>query len=634
MSAEEEIRLVHYVLTQHGHVPDELGRYCCPVPPHVDQNPSANVRIGDMHNDAILGCFSHPGRQKAWTAAQLLSEFEGIDAFKAIARVEEYREAMHADGWVGPAAQNRSKQRLDENILRIRREMAESTRSINGTLDSFMQQRPDLDLFGVNPSYLRETWKVTDGHPDFPGEIYIPYLRTSLSVEDGEVVSEWQDLPCAKHRRLDGKPFSVAGSDFSGTLYGEHLDTGEKDVLLCEGETDVWAAHCAVGSQYDVLGLPTGAKGPTPEQLALIGARQVFIAFDNDDAGNNAALLWKEALPLSRRLKLPIKSDICSLGPAGFLACEVLDEPYAIDMMEFLSEPDPEWMIDGMIIQGGGIGQIIGASTAGKTFVALDLAMSVCGKDEWLGHKIRTNGNVIYACMENPAGFRKRLRAHIARYGHPPFDLKIVRHRPLNLVKAEKVSEFLDGIRAHDPVMVIIDTQAKATAGMDENSAQEAGLMIEYVDAIARELTCPVILVHHVGYSSDDRPGGRGSSAMFAAMDFVLHCKWNRKTDERTITFPKLKDGEPIAPIGWHIEAEPGVGSAVFVKASRCNLEKEAEPSAPPESKEDALTRMINDWNDDPDGTPSIQKLKIRFNIGQNKAAELREQILNDSEVK
>lgn len=534
-----------------------------------------------MKQEAILGCFSHPGRSKAWTASQLIEHFEGVDVFKSLGRVEDYRYAMLSQGFLGPNVVNRQKQRLDENILRIRREMAEREVPV-GTLEAFLAGRPDLQAFGVTADYLREEWAITDTHPDWPGEIYIPFLRNTIGMnEAGDPEFELTDLPCAKHRRPEpgNKTLSVAGSDFFGTLYGEHLDTGDKDVLLCEGETDTWAAHCAYKEHYAVLGLPTGAKGPTEAQITLINGRPVLLAFDNDDAGNNAAVLWKEALPTARRLRLPVQADLCALGPEGFGNVTILDEPYAIDQAEFMAEPDPEWMIEGMIVRGGGIGQIIGTSTAGKTFVALDLALSICGKDDWLGHKINVNGPVVYACLENPAGFRKRLRTWLIRYGIQRYRLKIVRHHQINLMKADSVGEFLSGVRTIEPAMVIIDTQAKATAGMDENSAQDTGVMIEYIEAVARELTCPVILVHHVGHAGSDRLGGRGSTALFAAMDFVILVKHDTKTKERTLEFTKLKDGDPINALSFHIESVNGVG--VLVKGTRNNLDD--EDTEPPE---------------------------------------------------
>lgn len=598
MSQEDELRLVHYVLSCHEHYPDDLGRYICPIPPHVDHNPSANVRIGDINNDAILGCFSHPGRHKAWTAAQLVEAFEGIDVFKAAARVEDYRDQMNAAGWVGPTpVQHYQKQRLDANILRIRREMAAGNQGAPmAAVEVFLDSRPDLRAFGVTADYLRDTWSITEGHPDYPGEIYIPFFDT-VESPPGSGDFLLIDLECAKHRdpRPGNKPMSVAGSDFSRTLYGEWMDDGVRDVLLCEGESDTWAAHAHLKNSFNVLGLPSGARGPTATQLEIVGDRTVWIAFDNDDAGNTAALQWKEALPKARRLKLPVGSDICSLGPESLGQWEIIDEPYVINAGEFLMEPDPEWMIDGLIIEGGGIGQIIGSSTVGKTFVALDLALHVCYKEEWFGHKIRTNGPVVYACLENPSGFRKRVRAWAAQYnqGHVPNQLGVIRHHQINLTKAESVTEFLDGVRLADPAMVIIDTQAKATMGMDEDKAMDTGVMVGYIEAIAKELACPVILVHHSGYSDDGRPGGRGSSAMFAAMDFVMAVRWNQKTNERTIHFTKLKDGEPINPIAFHLESVMSVGSAVLVPGPRNNAPEE---QGPPPSIEDWADRKAKRW--------------------------------------
>jgi hypothetical protein len=85
-------------------------------------------------------------------------------------------------------------------------------------------------------------------------EVVIPYFD-----RDGEIVSY-------KHRTAHTKALSPSGSgQFDDVLYGLWKDDGQKPVVLVEGESDTWATHAAVGSQFTVLGLPLGA-GAHPKQ--------------------------------------------------------------------------------------------------------------------------------------------------------------------------------------------------------------------------------------------------------------------------------------------------------------------------------------------------------------------------------
>lgn len=297
---EFELNLIHYILDAHGVHPDENGQYRCPIAPHVDQSPSANVWEGDR-GDALFGCWSHPGPKRAWKAAELAqalnpSTFQNY--FEAIRYVEKLAIMMRNTRWQGPVSKvEREKQALDTNILRIRREMA---RGSSNAIETFLSNRPDLYRHSVSADYLRDWWQVSDTHPDYPGELYIPYFDRQMN-----------DLPCAKHRPLGMKPLSVKGSDFSNALYGLWMDSGQ-DVILCEGETDTWASSLQFPDLL-ALGLPNGASRPRPGQLALIESRSGLVAFDNDDAGNMAAEQWLKALGSGwGRLPLPEGTDFAT----------------------------------------------------------------------------------------------------------------------------------------------------------------------------------------------------------------------------------------------------------------------------------------------------------------------------------
>jgi hypothetical protein len=70
------------------------------------------------------------------------------------------------------------------------------------------------------------------------------------------------------------------------------------------------------------------------------------------------------------------------------------------------------------------------------------------------------------------------------------------------------------------PSLVIIDTLARCMPGLDENSARDAGLVIEGLSRLAA--ACPsaaILIVHHTGKSGG---GMRGSSALLGGVDLEL----------------------------------------------------------------------------------------------------------------
>ncbi len=65
---------------------------------------------------------------------------------------------------------------------------------------------------------------------------------------------------------------------------------------------------------------------------------------------------------------------------------------------EVLELPDPEWLIDGFMEQAV-FGGLYGRSGDGKTFVALDLALSIATGRVWQGRVVK-QGPVVYVVAE------------------------------------------------------------------------------------------------------------------------------------------------------------------------------------------------------------------------------------------
>lgn len=203
------------------------------------------------------------------------------------------------------------------------------------------------------------------------------------------------------------------------------------------------------------------------------------------------------------------------------------------------------------------LARIYAPSGAGKSFFALDLAVHVALGKTWYGNRVK-QGPVIYFAAEGASGMRYRAKALIQKHGTtdiPDFYLfsgaiTIAERSDGRLCLATNwidfVSELADSNELN-PSLIILDTQARMTIGMEENSAQDMGMMIRGLDKLRTATGACVLLVHHTGHNETDR--ARGSSSVTAAMDHEFSLK---RLDRSSLTVEprKQKDHAEAGPIG------------------------------------------------------------------------------------
>src|ERR1700744_6409506 len=83
--------------------------------------------------------------------------------------------------------------------------------------------------------------------------------------------------------------------------------------------------------------------------------------------------------------------------------------PLLSSIADLLALPDPEWLIEGILPQGG-LAVLYGPPGAGKSFLALDWSMSVDRGREWSGRQVR-QGAALYICAERTSGLKQRVGA-------------------------------------------------------------------------------------------------------------------------------------------------------------------------------------------------------------------------------
>ena len=210
--------------------------------------------------------------------------------------------------------------------------------------------------------------------------------------------------------------------------------------------------------------------------------------------------------------------------------------PYPLlSVKEFCAIPQQHDIVKGML-PSVGVGYAFGASTAAKTFFIIDLAVHVCRGQAW--RNLSTNQTpVCLFFLEGISGGARRLQAYETFHGIKiPENFKIG-IQPTTFYKDEDV----ESLRAAIPMnsLVIVDTQSRVAASLDENSARDMNFFIEQCYRIAIDRQCCICLIHHTGKNSDR--GIRGASSQFANADFCIEV--SRSGQHRKATVRKSKDG-------------------------------------------------------------------------------------------
>lgn len=214
---------------------------------------------------------------------------------------------------------------------------------------------------------------------------------------------------------------------------------------------------------------------------------------------------------------------------------------------ELMAMAAPTFLIDQVIPERALIA-IYGPPGAGKTFIALDMALSVCTNQDWFGYETKP-GPVIYITPEGLSGLKQRLLAWEHHHQAVADRFGYVTDAP-QFLEDDQVDDLIASIKKSHlsrPVLIVIDTLARHMVGGDENSALYMGEFIANVDRLRREFGCAVIVVHHTGKGNGGNFKERGSTALRGAADTMILVE--NESITLSLTCEKQKESEPFAPI-------------------------------------------------------------------------------------
>ncbi|MGS0755688.1 AAA family ATPase [Roseateles sp. GG27B] len=165
------------------------------------------------------------------------------------------------------------------------------------------------------------------------------------------------------------------------------------------------------------------------------------------------------------------------------------------------------------------LGMLFAPPSAGKTLVAIDLAMHVALGLPWLGQRT-TQGSILYVATESQTGINRRFIAKAQSMGLPmPDNLRIIGGDASLRITEPKHMAVLESLMVSlgSGGVAIIDTLSNATAGINENDSGAYAEQLTKLIGLCQRTGWAVLLVHHSTKASGGKSGAlveRGSGAI------------------------------------------------------------------------------------------------------------------------
>lgn len=251
-------------------------------------------------------------------------------------------------------------------------------------------------------------------------------------------------------------------------------------------------------------------------------------------------------------------------------AYEMKTTPLSVWVRAALDAPDQQWLIEDLI-PAQAFTLVSGRpKVAFKSFLVQLIALAVAtGKQAGPLKPVGPPQPVVYVDLEGVEKSTAQRYMALAKGAglELPDNLHLAFNVPFSMGHPACVAELRDVVRQTGAKLVVIDTLAKATSGMDENSSRDMGTALLCAATLKSDgVAC--IVVHHLAKAARLQPGEhmdpdsglRGSSSLSGAYDAVLAIQQATVEGERNLYIVRGGKYAPFeaATIEWDMTNQPG----------------------------------------------------------------------------
>ena len=190
---------------------------------------------------------------------------------------------------------------------------------------------------------------------------------------------------------------------------------------------------------------------------------------------------------------------------------------------EWEQQPGVEWIVRD-ILPKQSIVFLVGPSGHGKSFITLDIGLSVASGLKWLDQWECKQGNVFYAVAEGQAGLRKRWRAWSQYHKVAlPTGFRLLPN-PYWIQRPDEVEELRRSIdeTGLKPDLIVLDTFNQMFVGNEKEGADVRAFMAA-LNQLRLDYACSVMPLHHTGWSENRRERGHSSMRGDADVTWITY---------------------------------------------------------------------------------------------------------------
>lgn len=275
------------------------------------------------------------------------------------------------------------------------------------------------------------------------------------------------------------------------------------------------------------------------------------------------------------------------------------DDVQLLTIDDLRRQPEPEWLIEGFIHKGD-VAVIYGPPSSGKSFLALDWALTLAAGVAWLGKYPVAASPVVYMAGEGAASIFKRVDAWMDARQVRYIPTAFFHLRPLPLreeAAIEAVEQTLDAFDHGDwepglvPGMIVVDTLSQFFSGGDEITP-DMTQFVSNMRRIAQTTGAAVLIVHHTNKGGQQERGHTSLRCNVEVMFKVSAVKQDGRIAGLTIINDKQKDDPEMLPLT--VVLEPSKRSLVVMREATEEDGFEAKRSTGGPPKPPSMESMLS----------------------------------------
>lgn len=290
---------------------------------------------------------------------------------------------------------------------------------------------------------------------------------------------------------------------------------------------------------------------------------------------------------------------------------------------EIQEQPGIAWLIEGLWVQQG-VGCLCGSPKSCKTWLALDLALSVASRTAALGaYPVTQVGTVLLFIAEDaPMNVRSRLTgmAEQRRLSLAQLPIHLVMHRSLRLESAKDQARLRATVATYRPKLLVLDPFVRLSS-IDENSSMEVSSVLAFLRELQTTLGVAILVVHHAR-----KTGGNGAAAGLALRGSGDFWAWGdsnlylSRKQERLQLAAEHRSAPTSPPVMLELCSEAEAGPYLHC----CGRPRDNGDTAPP------LTERILDMLRASDQPRRLDELRVAMRVRMQSLVDALRQLEHD----